>query len=158
MSYVVTDSSGMGFISEALSAVGSIVGGAIELASTKEALRAQRSAAAAYREEAWAAEYGDIEYARFIEAQNAEVLAAQNEIVEEQNRILEEQERIVGHERVALEAEIRRGELEAERRAREEAALSFKMPTWGLVALAGLGIAAVVGAGAFMGLQSAEEG
>ncbi|MHC4702353.1 MAG: hypothetical protein ACYTFQ_17435 [Planctomycetota bacterium] len=156
MSYIVADTNGMGFIDEAASAAGSIVGGAIELASNIGLLRQQRRDAAAIREDVWAAEFGQMQYDRYIEAQNAEVLAAQNAVAEEHAQFIEEQERIVGLERQALQAEIRRGELEAERRAREEAAMSFKMPTWGWVALAGVGIAIVIGAGAYAGAQAGE--
>lgn len=157
MSYTATDTTGMGIISEALSAAGSVIGGAIELASTIGALRSERRSIAALREDAWAAEFGALQYDRLLAIQNDEILRTQNEIAEERARIVEEQERIVGLERMALQAEIRRDELEAERRAREEAALSFKMPTWGWFALAGVGIAAIVGAGAVAGASAAEE-
>ncbi|MHC4119735.1 MAG: hypothetical protein ACYSWO_19735 [Planctomycetota bacterium] len=156
MSYIVADTNGMGFIDEAASAAGSIVGGAIELASNIGLLRQQRRDIAALREDAWSSEFGQMQYDRYIEAQNAEVLAAQNAVAEEHAQFIEEQERIVGLERQALQAEIRRGELEAERRAREEAAMSFKMPTWGWFALAGVGIAIVIGAGAYAGAQAGE--
>lgn len=157
MPYIATDDTGMGFISEIASAAGSVIGGAIELSSNIGIWRQQRRDAAALREDAWAAEFGAMQYDRLLEMQNAEVLRTQNQIADERARLIEEQERIVGLERVALQAQIRRDELEAERRAREEAAMSFKMPTWGWFALAGVGIAVIVGAGAFVGAQSAEE-
>lgn len=153
MSYVTTDAQGMGFVTEAAAAVVSIVTGAIDLSSQKEALREQRRLAAQGREDAWAAELGDIEHARYLRAQDAQVLSAQNTITEERNALLAEQERVVGHERAALEAQIRRNQLVAERRAREQAAQTFKMPTWAWVALAGIGIVAGVGTGAFMAVS-----
>jgi len=153
MSYVATDSQGMGFIVEAAAAVVSIVTGAIDLSTQKEAIREQRRLLAQGREDAWAAELGDIEHARYLRAQDAQVLAAQNTVTEERSALLEEQERVVGHERAALQAQIRRNQLIAARRAREQAAQTFKMPTWAWVALAGIGIAAGIGTGAFVALS-----
>ena len=182
MSYIVTDARGMGTVGSAAtagaqaggeagggggvnvgavigsagSALTSIVGGAINLANNIGLWRQQRRDVAAAREDAWAAEIDALNYDNLLAAQSAEELAAQNAVIEERNRQMAEQERIIGHERSALESQIRRAELEAERQQRAAAAMQFRMPTWGWFAVAGVGILAIVGAGAYMGLKSEE--
>jgi uncharacterized coiled-coil protein SlyX len=162
MSYIVTDARGLGdvdvgsVIGGAGSALTSVVGGAINLATNIGLWRQQRRDVAGQREAAWDEEIDALNYDNLLAAQSAEELAAQNAAIEEQNRVIAEQERIMGHERASLNAQIRRAEIEAERQQRAAAAMQFRMPTWGWFALAGVGVLAIAGAGAYMGLKSEE--
>jgi len=179
MSYIVTDFRGIGIsgasagaqtseevvsgvdglggiISTAGSAASSIVGGAINLANNIGLWRQQRRDVAGQREDSWAAEVDSLNHESLLAAQSAEELAARNAVIEEQNREIAERERIMGHERSALEAQIRRSELEAARQQRAAAAMRFRMPTWGWYALAGVGVLTIIGAGAYVGLKSEE--
>jgi uncharacterized coiled-coil protein SlyX len=145
-----------GVIGSAGSALTSIVGGAINLANNIGLWRQQRRDVAGAREDAWAAEVDALNYDNLLAAQSAEELAAQNAAIEEQNRVIAEQERVLGHEQAALQAQIRRAEIETARRQRAAEAMRFRMPTWGWFALAGVGVLAIAGAGAYMGLKSEE--
>ena len=183
MSYIVTDFRGLGTIGAAAAgataggdaggdagggldvgglvtgiggALTSAIGGAINLANNFGLWRQQRRDAAGQREDAWAAELDSINQGSLKTQMSAEEMAAQNAVIVEQNRMLSEQERIMGHERSALEYEMRRGEVQAGQQARTAEAMRFRMPTWGWYALAGVGVAAVIGAGALYGVKSEE--
>jgi hypothetical protein len=183
MSYILTNSCGMGTVGSAAtagakaggkaggggssvdagavvgaagSALTAIVGGAINLANNIGLWRQQARDISAAREDAWSVEIDSINYNNLLAAQSAEELAAQNAVIEERNRQLAEQERIIGHEMSALEFQMRRSELEAERQQRAAAARQFRMPTWGWFAVAGVGVLAIAGAGAYMGFKSEE--
>lgn len=181
MSYVVTDSRGLGtngavagavaggqsggdggssaggLISGIGGALTSAVVGAINLASNIGLWRQQRRDIAGQREDAWAAEIGAINNENLLRMQSAEELAAQNVVIAEREQLIDEQERVMAHERSAIEFEMSRAELRAEQQARTAEAMRFRMPTWGWWALAGVGVASVIGFGAYFGVKSEED-
>lgn len=182
MSYIVTDAHGLGTIGDAAVAgattggeagggggvdagagigaaagvLSSVVGGVINLVSNIGLWRQQRRDIAGSREDAWAAELASINQGNLNAQMSAEEMAAQNVVIAEQARFLAEREREIGHERAAIEFEMRRGDLQAAQRARLAEATRFRMPTWGWYTLAGVGVAAVVGASAYYGVKVEE--
>jgi len=135
------------------SAAASLLTGAINLYYGITGLREQRRMTSETREDIWSAEIDAINQAELLSQQDAEILAAQNAVVAEQERQLASEQRRIGLETEALEARIARERSQAQRAA-QYAAAEGRWPSWAWWALGGFGVAALVGAAAFLGTRA----